>query len=192
MPVTSVGARPTTVRSRSARVWSPTCETSRTLMRETRTLEGRNSSRSEKSCDQEKLLRLTSSCAAFKVSCCSGVMFWLISCACFSNSARCARIACTCRSDSAVSALTARYCASMRTSAARETRETATATVHGSARLRNGSEARLSLAITCSFAFRRDGGAGGAVGRRHRRLKDNALRRQKAKVKRQKKNRLRD
>src|SRR2546421_11325128 len=64
----------------------------------------------------------------------------------------------------------------MRTSAARETRETATATVHGSVRSRNGSEARLSLAITCSFAFRRDGGAGGAVGRRHRRLKDNPRR----------------
>src|SRR5205085_8415919 len=44
----------------------------------------------------------------------------------------------------------------MRTSAARETRETATTTVHGSVRLRNGSDARLSLAITCSFAFRRD------------------------------------
>ena len=42
------------------RVWSPACTTSRTLMRETLTPPGRKPSRSEKSCDQEKPLRLTS------------------------------------------------------------------------------------------------------------------------------------
>src|SRR5919112_3754086 len=51
----------------------------------------------------------------------------------------------------------------MRTSATSDTAETATAIVHGSVRLRNGSLARLSLAITYSFAFRRECGCGGGL-----------------------------
>src|SRR4030095_3095995 len=73
----------------------------------------------------------------------------------------------------------------MRTSATTDTAETATATVHGSVRLRNGSLARLSLAITYSFAFRRECGCGGGLsGDFTDDGKNNPLKRQKAKGKR--------
>src|SRR5215213_290427 len=49
----------------------------------------------------------------------------------------------------------------MRTSATSDTAATKAATVQGSVRLRNGSLARLNLAITYSFAFRRECGCGG-------------------------------
>src|ERR1051326_2260617 len=130
------------------------------LMRETRTSDGRTPSRSVKSCDHEKLLLLTSACAACKVLYCSSVMLCLISAACFWLAALCARSACTCRSDASASAFTARYCATMRTSAKSETAEMTTATVHGSARLRNGSLARLSLEIK-SFSLSEETGGGG-------------------------------